>query len=96
MFYQLLKSDNNKDEEIKKFVADNEDIMFSKRHRLEGKARANYKDIEQFKFSIGAMINECFAAIYHDKVKDGPMRKIGCNRPAPSKKNNPSLEGIVS
>ena len=38
------------------------------------------------------MINECFAAIYHDKVKDGPMR----GRPAPSKKNNPSREGVVS
>mgnify|MGYP006112602121 CR=1 FL=1 len=92
MFYQLLKSDDKKDEEIKKFVTENEDIMFGKRHRLEGDKRKKYKDNEQFKFSIGAMINECFAAIYHDKVKDGPMR----GRPAPSKKNNPSLEGIIS
>ena len=35
-----------------------------------------------FRFSIGAKINECFASIYHDQVKDGPMR--GKPRPAPS------------
>ena len=92
MFYQLLKSDKKKDDQIKEFVDENEDIMFGKRHRLEGTARKNYKDSEQFKFSIGAMINECFSAIYHDKVKDGPMR----GRPAMSKKKNPGLEGVVS
>ena len=81
MFYQLLKSNSEKDDQIKKFVDENEEFMFSKRHRLEGSARRNFKDSEQFKFSIGAMINECFSAIYHDKVKDGPMR----GRPRPAK-----------
>ena len=43
---------------------------------------------QQFKFSIGAKINECFASIYHDEVKDGPMR--------PTLKAGRKKEGMVS
>ena len=41
-----------------------------------------------FKFSIGAKINECFASIYHDEVKDGIMR--------PTVSSTRSKEGLIS
>ena len=59
VFYQLTKSDDKLDKLIKDFIEENPDFVYGEK---------------AFKFSIGAKINECFASIYHNDVKDGPMR----------------------
>ena len=44
-----------------------------------------------FKQNIGSKINECFASIYHDEHKDGPMRPV-----RPRKPSHVSDQGIIT
>jgi len=74
MFYQLVKSDPDLDKQIVDFIKEESDFMFG---------------AKQFKFGIGAKINECYASIYHDEVKDGPMRRMAVTKAK-------SKEGLVS